>query len=200
MAMITDLLAAVGAAAAAFFGHLVAHDFTEIAPSIARALILSATRKLPKKIRQRYSEEWLADLNDRRGVLAKLGHSFGCVLCARRMRTQSIRAGLSKKKFRFQIGGVGIIELDFPTALFFVGLATHWMKSRNSSRPVKMARIAYGLAKHAFIFRNLGPIDFGKTARLVGMLGRIPDKKNPQFKAWVDGRQILPEKQKDTGA
>jgi hypothetical protein len=85
MELIISALAAVCAFLGSIAAHFIAHDAYFKAPKYARRLIAHAARKLPPLDRARYEEEWLADLHERDGVLAKLRHAFECVLCARKL-------------------------------------------------------------------------------------------------------------------
>jgi hypothetical protein len=69
---------------AGFFGHVVAHDFCVVTPMISEKIMEAAASHLPASIRERYCEEWRADLRDQHGALAKLTWSFGCFISALR--------------------------------------------------------------------------------------------------------------------
>jgi hypothetical protein len=105
MDLVRGLLAALGAGVAGFFGHLLAHDFVEVTPRLGRAIIQFSTRTLRETDRARYTEEWLADLDERSGVFAKLAHALGCFLCVRRIRKQSLKNSERNIVVRFQAGG-----------------------------------------------------------------------------------------------
>src|SRR5262249_52435152 len=68
-----------------FAGHVVAHDFCVAAPRICKQIVAAAVRLLPKRDRDRFYEEWMADLDEREGTIAKLRHALGCLYCARSM-------------------------------------------------------------------------------------------------------------------
>lgn len=125
MELISSFVTAVSAGVAGFFGHLLAHDFAAFAPSLSRHLIKKAAGGLSKDDRARYAEEWLADLNERVGVLSKLKHVCGCMICARRMRRQSIWHRQTAVVFRLEIAGGEIIEFDGSTGIWFAS-AVRW--------------------------------------------------------------------------
>ena len=83
MGTIISLLGFFGASIGAIIIHLIAHDVHSYCPRVARKLIDWAVLLLPPWAHERYSEEWLADLEQREGVFAKLRHSIECLLCAR---------------------------------------------------------------------------------------------------------------------
>jgi hypothetical protein len=92
MHLITGVLSMIGVAIVGFIGHVLAHDFCERAPTLARGLLAIAIKWLPPVNRERYAEEWAAHLNDCEGTFAKLRHAFGCLWCAHRIRRQTFKA------------------------------------------------------------------------------------------------------------
>lgn len=68
MHLITGVLSIIGLAIVGFTGHVLAHDFCERAPALARGLLAIATKWLPPANRARYAEEWAAHLADCKGL------------------------------------------------------------------------------------------------------------------------------------
>jgi hypothetical protein len=131
MELMTSILTGLWAAVAAFFGHLVAHDFVEIVPKLSRAIIRRATRSLPKAAHERYTEEWLADLDERPGVFAKLKHACGCVLCVPNIRKQYVRHVFSTPAIRFEVCGVGTIDgISWVTGRFICDAIQYKLKAQ----------------------------------------------------------------------
>jgi hypothetical protein len=91
MALIGGVIYAVGAAFIGLIGHVLAHDFCQRAPTLARWMLSLATKRLPFGERQRYSEEWDAHLVEAEGVVGKLWHALGCLWCAHRMHRQAYK-------------------------------------------------------------------------------------------------------------
>jgi hypothetical protein len=111
--LIAVVLSVIGAAIVGFSGHVVAHDFCERAPTLARWLISFATKRLPPSNRERYTEEWAAHLAECEGVLAKLGHAIGCLWFTRSIGRQTYKEmalGVS-----FDMPGIGqmSVRADF---------------------------------------------------------------------------------------
>jgi hypothetical protein len=114
--LIAVVLSVIGVAIVGLFGHVVAHDFCELAPTLARWLISFATKRLPPTRRAHYMEEWTADLDEREGVLAKLWHAIGCVWCAPSIRRQLYKD--VRLRMSFNLPGIG--QASLRTNLFEV--------------------------------------------------------------------------------
>jgi hypothetical protein len=133
MHLIAVVLSFIGAAIIGVIVHVVAHDFCEQAPTLARWLLSFATKWLPPAKRERYAEEWAAHLVECEGVLAKLRHAIGCLWCARRMRRQTYREiGLG---VCFNLPGVG--QACVRTNLYEVGVLLWFYRpfARTKQRP-----------------------------------------------------------------
>jgi hypothetical protein len=148
MHLIAVVLSFIGAAIIGVIGHVIAHDFCERAPTLARWLISFATKRLPPANRERYTEEWAAHLAECEGVLAKLGHAIGCLWCARRMRRQTYREiGLCVS---FNLPGVG--QAYMRTDFYEVGvLLWFYQLFARTNAPI----IAYLVAVAVLFFRRL---------------------------------------------
>jgi hypothetical protein len=83
--LISTILGAVGGFVGGIAAHFIAHDAYEVAPRYARELIDRAVARLPEADRERFAEQWLADLYEHEGVIAKFKHAIGCVLAARKV-------------------------------------------------------------------------------------------------------------------
>lgn len=107
-AVITILLGAVGS--------LIAAELYEIAPRLARWLVLRAASRLRPGERDRWYEEWLADLDEWPGNITKLARSVGHVKASVRLRP------LKNKKARMFLAFQLALLRRFPLiwALFFL--------------------------------------------------------------------------------
>jgi hypothetical protein len=85
----------------AVFAHVVAHDACTESPRYARRILERALRRMPAAERARFEEEWLADLRERNGAIAKFRHATECLLCAGllgRLCTASKRCSAQRKR------------------------------------------------------------------------------------------------------
>lgn len=109
MQLIGGILSTIGAAFAAFLLHIAAHDFCAASPTLCKRLIVRAARKLNTKLRERYEEEWLADLEERETLFCKFKHAFECVFCARKIARQ---AAMTTIHISYFVPGVGRLPID----------------------------------------------------------------------------------------
>ncbi|HEX4241401.1 MAG TPA: energy transducer TonB [Steroidobacteraceae bacterium] len=79
---------------------------------ISRSLIHRAARAAPEPLSARLEEEWLADLEARPGVLARLRLALGCAWAGRVIAYDQAAAGWSAR--RAASAGGGVLELDSP--------------------------------------------------------------------------------------
>jgi hypothetical protein len=86
MGILTSIILGLGSVTGVIALHLAADEIGERVPSVARRLIRRAAGKLPKQQRLNYEEEWLAHLNECPGMIAKLLHAIGCVICGRNLK------------------------------------------------------------------------------------------------------------------
>ena len=122
MELISTLGAIIAGAAAAIVGHFVAHDLYEVAPRHAQRLLNHATRILPETDRERYTEEWLAHLQECTGVIGKFRHAVECLFMAWKLREIVKQRGAIEPdaiEFILLSGGVGTSKfaMDIVTAL-----------------------------------------------------------------------------------
>jgi hypothetical protein len=80
---IAIILSAFGALLLGFLGKLVASEIHDLLPSLARSMVRRAVARLPLGERERYLEEWSADLEAYPGKLARLFRAAGCIYGAR---------------------------------------------------------------------------------------------------------------------
>ena len=118
MEFIKAIFQAFAAGAAGFIGHIVAHDFCEHTPRMAKWIIALAVRILPPILRERYEEEWLSDLVEHQGVCSKFWHAAGCLRGARKMRRQEFRS--TKLRVGFQLPALGRVTIE--TDLHEIGI------------------------------------------------------------------------------
>jgi hypothetical protein len=133
MHLITGVLSIIGVAIVGFIGHVLAYDFCERAPALARWLLAIAAERLPLANRARYAEEWAAHLVDCNGVCAKLRHAFGCLWCARRVRRQTFKAMTLSVSFILPTIGQAIVE----TNLYEVGVLLWLFQFFARTKPTK---------------------------------------------------------------
>ena len=119
MGLMTTVAVVGGALIGGVIVHLAAHDIAASARSFAAKLIGLAVKTLPKDSRSRYREEWLADLNDREGLLSKLLHAMGCFICARKVAR--IRHDAEPVSIEFTIQGE-TVKTDMATGIMAVDL------------------------------------------------------------------------------
>jgi hypothetical protein len=115
MGFLTSLLEWFVAFVAGFLGHVVAHDFCEVTPMISEKVIEAAASQLPVSIRDRYLDEWRADLWDQPGTIAKLKWAFGCFWSARRLRLQDACATRNRMSVGFTFENGETVRLDIAT-------------------------------------------------------------------------------------
>jgi hypothetical protein len=173
MDMIKALASAMGAGFAGFIGHLLAHDFVQLAPKFSRSIIQYSTRILSETDRVRYTEEWLADLEERSGVFSKFSHAIGCLLCVIRIRSQS-RAKPSVV-VRFQAGNLGTLDLDYATSMLVIdaigyGITLNKYPWLRNPLVEKAFRIR---ARHRL--RKNGIPDCAKALQLIKLIERCPN-------------------------
>jgi hypothetical protein len=120
MGLLNSILEWLVAFGAGFFGHVVAHDFCEVTPMISRKIIEAAASRLPASIRERYREEWRADLQAQSGALAKLAWSLGCFRSAWRLRREASIDRSRRTTFNFVLNNGETLTLDVPTTAAFV--------------------------------------------------------------------------------
>jgi hypothetical protein len=115
MELITSAFAAVGAFIGTIAAHFIAHDAYSRCPRYARRLVKWAARQLPPFERERYEEEWLADLEERDGAFAKFKHAFECFLCAHKLST--LAKGRTPASIEFVVTGHGRASASFVTGI-----------------------------------------------------------------------------------
>ncbi len=93
MGYLIDIL--VGAA-----GALVAKELWEDADATSQWLVRKAVQRLPRSRRKRCLDEWLADLHDMPGTLAKLSWAVGCHRAATVTNVQRWRAAVERRKLQ----------------------------------------------------------------------------------------------------
>lgn len=194
MELLSTVMAAIGGFFAGFVGHVTAHDFCEAVPRWSKKLIAKAASRLSPRDRERYEEEWLADLADRPTTMSKLYHAVGCFSCASKMRGQSVPPE-AEVTVRFEFVGNGFIEVDgYSTILFgdLLNTTTTFMHLRRSlprlaqrpftriTRPIFRGVTRYQLwrAERAHI------VDRQSVARMIDL---VFDENTKGFRAYVDG-------------
>ena len=113
MEIVKTVVAAVLSFIAGFTSHVLAHDFCERTPRMARWIIAKAVAHMPPHLRERYSEEWSAALAETDGVLAKFKHVVGCLRSVRRFHINALRQVRFDAHFNFSSAGRVCLSVDF---------------------------------------------------------------------------------------
>jgi hypothetical protein len=190
MAMISDLLSVLAAAMAAFFGHLAAHDFVELTPRISSSLVMRAASQFASASeRERYCEQWLADLNDVSGVFAKFKYALGCLFSVPRMKAEARRLFEGSIVVRYEFPGVGQIEMNRPThryitKLFRVAVQKSESRILNSFGPVIAKWYLYFWVH---VSRKRG-VNIAIVRRFVDLVAASEDVG--KARVWINGNRI----------
>jgi hypothetical protein len=180
MGLVNSIVDWVVAFCTGFFGNVVAHDFCEAAPMFSKRLLDIAIAQLPRELKDRYVEEWHADLRDRAGSLAKLNWAFGCVMCARRMKREATLNRIQRTTLRIVLATGGTITVDGPTlalcvstlqAVHFCWHCRNWLPSlylwRLIGRPVATTAVWLGTTVPVYRWRRFGRPNCDKAWKLV---------------------------------
>lgn len=114
-----ELIIAVVAGA---LGTIVAADIKAWMPWLTKRLIQAAARRLPLGLRERFTEEWHADVGDTPGVLAKLVVACGFLLASDQMRAEHLakRLGVTPAGYPARILRAFILKSIAVLALLFM--------------------------------------------------------------------------------
>ncbi len=156
MQLITGLLSTVGAAIASVLLHVAAHDFCVATPALCKWLISRAVGRLNKDLRERYREEWLADLEERETTYSKLKHAAECFFCARKMSRQSTTKTIQVSFLDPTIGAVPFIFNMRTVSIVLFAFQTINSKRFLVSRIATYSLLLYFLVKLlASIYKHL---------------------------------------------
>lgn len=188
MGFLTSLLEWFVAFVAGFLGHVVAHDFCEVTPMISEKIIEAAASQLPVSIRDRYLDEWRADLWDQPGTIAKLEWAFGCFWSARRLRLQDARASWNRMSMGFTFENGETVRLDIATLTWLrstlkLATLTAWLPL-----PLRI-KLLHGvtLASAVVATKRYGAVpDQQRLQQLLLVLSRSSNK-NVQLRLYIDG-------------
>jgi hypothetical protein len=171
MGVLNSIVGWLVAFGAGFFGHVVAHDFCEVTPMISRKIIEAAASRLPASIRERYREEWRADLQAQSGALAKLAWSLGCLRSARRLRQEAAMDRIRRTQWvlTFATGETYTLNVAtlavYATSLVFAQYVSGW--GRWLPKPVRMLALGITLAKPVYDWRKYGSPDYTRVKELL---------------------------------
>jgi len=201
MELISTFLAIVAGVGSAIIGHFVSHDLYDSAPRYARFLLEKAVRVLPESERERYSEEWLAHLEECKGVIPKFRHAIECRMTAWKLRQifERQRPELEEVEIKMWLASspISVLRMNLPTATIVMGILGDVKRARRGAAikypPERVAELA---ADHDVDQQNLSEF-FGKLANLFendndvlnyefeffGSLGEI--MTDDQLKEWV---------------
>jgi hypothetical protein len=176
-----------------FLGHIIAHDFCEAAPMLSKKLIEAAASRLPSSIRERYLNEWLADLHDQASTVGKIKWALSCLLCARRMQTEEAFDHARRTSFRISLPDGREIDVDVPTFSLVGSLAAAGSVYKKLPQlitrivtPVGYAMVLATAVSSVFRWRRCGVPDFKKSAALLGDLAHF---QSCQVTTYYDGVQ-----------
>jgi hypothetical protein len=170
MGLLNSIVGWLVAFGAGFFGHVVAHDFCEVTPMISSKIIEAAASRLPAAIRDRYREEWRADLRDQHGALAKLTWSFGCFISARRMRREVYQDQMRRTSFELTFENGETIAFNRTTyAVFIAGLQFGQYRAllKWAPTPIRLLALRCVFAIPTFKFRQWGPPAYDPLRKLL---------------------------------
>jgi hypothetical protein len=124
MDLITTMAGTILGWFVALAAHVVARDAYANAPRYAQRLIEAAIKSLPENDQARYCEEWLADLNERTGVLSKFQHAVECYICVRKVastcRAKRACVAATSVTVSGDMSGEWSVEVDNATAAFLL--------------------------------------------------------------------------------
>jgi hypothetical protein len=145
--------------------HVIAHDAYASMPRYARRLIELAAKKLPANERERYLEEWLADVSERPSVLSKFQHAVECYICAKKVavicsqRRQTLINGPSSSS-------VSKLDIHDATGVFL--LATLSLVKQKE----KVGNADFDAVKKA-VESIVGPVDMNEMREVVDMIADV---------------------------
>lgn len=150
-----------------FFGNVVAHDFCEVAPMLSKKIVEAAAARLPQSMKDRYLEEWLADLLDRPGTLSKIKWSLGCLMCAHRMRREASMDTRRRRSIKFVLENDEVLVLDGPSfAVFYSMLKIRVLVPKWVPERVKHAAARAAVMTSELRWRRYGRPDYARVVRL----------------------------------
>jgi hypothetical protein len=176
MELLNSIIGGLLAFITGFMGHVIAHDFCEVVPMISKKLVETAASQLPPSMRDRYSEQWCADLHDQPGTIAKLMWSMGCIICVYRMRREEVIERAQRTSFQFIVSTGDAIVVDVPTCAFTfaiiklrtAGIRYKWVRTWVFSRPSLTNAAIYAFAaKPLMKWHQCGQPDFQKVLQLL---------------------------------
>jgi hypothetical protein len=175
--ILSGIVDAIAAFFAGFAGHVVAHDFCEVTPMVCKKLIQAAALRLPERIRDRYLQEWEADLSDQPGALAKIKWALGCLLCAHRMRRAELIEHRRHLLFVVVLEDGNRLELDYATATMFLRFMdifawAGWMpRTFRASRPMRAVFWVHCMSSAIWLIRRYSVPDMVKVDILIDSIG-----------------------------
>lgn len=166
-----------------FFGNVVAHDFCEMAPMLSRKIVEAAAAQLPPTIKDRYLEEWFADLRDRPGTLSKIKWALGCLMCAHRLRREASADQRRSRSIEFGLENGEVLVIDGPSfAVFYSMLRVQFHLSKWLPGRVRYAVMVAAVKTSELRWRRCGQPDYRCVVRLLDYVA-----KNSKFPAKVTG-------------
>jgi len=190
MSSIVNWLVAFGAG---FFGHVVAHDFCEVTPMISQKIVEAAASQLPSSIRDRYLEEWRADLRDQTGALAKLKWSIGCLICATRMRQAATLDLVRRTSLELTFDNGEIVVINMTSYAVFCTTLSYLYRFRRlitlAPKPVQSLVLRYAWAISRFTHRHWGPQDYAPVVKMLQVWAQGGSQPTKVAKL-IDGKAV----------
>ena len=118
MELVLGAISLLGAFLGAIAAHFFAHDAYTRCPKYAQRILRAAIRKLGPVERQRYEEEWLADLYEREGVIEKFEHAIACYFCAGKIAATWQKRLQAPIDLTFTGAGAATVTVDFVTGVY----------------------------------------------------------------------------------
>ena len=186
MAILNVIIEYAVALMTGFFGHVIAHDFCEVAPMISVKIVEFAASWLPAPIRDRYVNEWRADLFDQPGALAKIAWALGCLKSVYRMRREAKFALGRRLTVQFSLDNGEVVLLNWPTlmavdaAIKFASWSPNWFPGR-----ITAVAMLLGMLEAKFAWRRSGSADISHVMKFLKRIAA--GEKLTKVTCYLDG-------------
>jgi hypothetical protein len=157
---------------------------------ISRKLVEVAASKLPGSLRDRYLEEWRADLLDQPGAVAKLFWALGCFRSVLQLRRQAKIEFFRKATVELVFAKGETVMLDYPTfeVTRWVGTALSYMMPHRRwlrrCRPLTHYTIKFAMTLASLRWQSVGKPNLAKVSLAIkGTYTGMPRK----VAVWHDG-------------
>jgi hypothetical protein len=124
-----------------FLGNVLAGDFCATAPMTSMKLIEAAAARLPVSIRDRYLEEWRADVDAQQGAIRKVVWALGCFISAYRLRRETFRDRVRRVSHELVLPSGERIVINMATLAFM----SVTVRNKRYARRLHLPRAVSGL-------------------------------------------------------